>query len=209
MDFSDFETSTGGIWRLCAVVDYASKYCLAATVTRFMRGIEAETCLLKALAEACHCLGIDDLTAELAVRDVVDETTGELATVRVPIAVVTDNGGAFKGATFARVFARRPVLRHVRTRIKSPGTNGVIERFFGTAKYEHLYREQITDGLALAAELERSRPSTTRSGRISTSVTGPRPACTSPTTRPAHEDQQSTNPSPTACQILDARQAGG
>ena len=45
----DFETSTGGIWRLRAVLDYASKYCLAATVTRFMRGIEAETCLLEAL----------------------------------------------------------------------------------------------------------------------------------------------------------------
>ena len=120
-----------------------------------MRGIEAETCLLEALDQACRCLGVDDLTGELAVRDVVDVATGELATVRVPVAVVTDNGGAFKGAVFARVFARRPVLRHVRTRIKSPGTNGVIERFFGTAKYEHLYREEITDGLALAAELER------------------------------------------------------
>lgn len=26
MDFSEFETLGGGIWRLCAVVDYASKY---------------------------------------------------------------------------------------------------------------------------------------------------------------------------------------
>ena len=155
MDFSDFETSTGGIWRLCAVVDYASKYCLAATVTRFMRAVEAEACLLEALAEACRCLGVDELTPELAVRDVVDETTGELTAVRVPVAVVTDNGGAFKGAVFARVFARCPVLRHVRTRVKSPGTNGVVERFFGTAKYEHLYREEIADGLALAAELDR------------------------------------------------------
>jgi len=73
------------------------------------------------------------------VRDVVDEVIGEITTVAVPVAVVTDNGGAFKGAVFARVFARRPQLRHIRTRIKSPGTNGVIERFFGTAKYEHLY----------------------------------------------------------------------
>jgi len=53
---SDFETSTGGTWRLCAVVDYATKYCLAATVSRFMRGIEAETRLLQALAQACRCI---------------------------------------------------------------------------------------------------------------------------------------------------------
>lgn len=157
MDFSDFETTTGGTWRLCAVVDYATKYCLAATVTRFMRGIEAETCLLQALAETCRCLGTDDLTDDLPSAEVLDEATGELTTVRVPVAVVTDNGGAFKGAVFARVFARRPVLRHIRTRIKSPGTNGVIERFFGTGKYEHLYREEITDGLMLAAEMDRFR----------------------------------------------------
>jgi hypothetical protein len=34
-----------------------------------------------------------------------------------------------------------PLLRHVRTRVRSPQTNGVIERFFGTLKYEHLYRD--------------------------------------------------------------------
>jgi hypothetical protein len=31
MDFSEFETARGGIWRICAVIDYATKYCLAAT----------------------------------------------------------------------------------------------------------------------------------------------------------------------------------
>ena len=31
-DFSEFETAGGGIWRICAVIDYATKYCLAATV---------------------------------------------------------------------------------------------------------------------------------------------------------------------------------
>jgi transposase InsO family protein len=29
-DFSEFETAGGGIWRICAVIDYATKYCLAA-----------------------------------------------------------------------------------------------------------------------------------------------------------------------------------
>jgi transposase InsO family protein len=46
-------------------------------------------------------------------------------------------------------------LRHVRTRIRSPQTNGVIERFFGTLKYEHLFRGRIDDGDALAVEINR------------------------------------------------------
>ena len=50
-----------------------------------------------------------------------------------------------------------PLLRHVRTRVKSPQTNGVIERFFGTLKYEHLYRGPINDGDALAVEVNRFR----------------------------------------------------
>ena len=29
-DFSEFETPTGGIWRISAVIDYVTKYCLAA-----------------------------------------------------------------------------------------------------------------------------------------------------------------------------------
>jgi putative transposase len=29
MDFSEFETARGGIWRICAVIDYGTKYCLA------------------------------------------------------------------------------------------------------------------------------------------------------------------------------------
>jgi hypothetical protein len=33
MDFSEFETARGGIWRICAVIDHATKFCLAATVT--------------------------------------------------------------------------------------------------------------------------------------------------------------------------------
>ena len=50
-----------------------------------------------------------------------------------------------------------PLLRHVRTRVGSPQTNGVIERFFGALKYEHLYRAPIDDGGALAMETARFR----------------------------------------------------
>ena len=52
MDFSEFETARGGIWRICAVIDYATKYCLAATVTPTSRGADALTCLLRAVDEA-------------------------------------------------------------------------------------------------------------------------------------------------------------
>lgn len=54
------------------------------------------------------------------------------------IRLVTDNGGAFKGAAFAKFIASRPELAHIRTRAKSPGQNGVRERAFGSLKYEHL-----------------------------------------------------------------------
>ncbi len=52
MDFSEFETTRGGIWRICSVIDYATKYCLAATVTATSRGQDALACLRRAVAEA-------------------------------------------------------------------------------------------------------------------------------------------------------------
>ncbi|MEV6140505.1 integrase core domain-containing protein [Nocardia sp. NPDC051990] len=53
-----------------------------------------------------------------------------------------------------------PVTATVRTRVRSPQTNGVIERFFGTLKYEHLFRGAIADGDALDMEvlLRRKHP---------------------------------------------------
>ena len=78
--------------------------------------------------------------------------------VPAPIAVVSDNGSCFRGETYQSAFAGDdPLLRHVRTRVRSPQTNGVIERFFGTLKYEHLYRAPIDDGGALAMETARFR----------------------------------------------------
>jgi putative transposase len=67
-------------------------------------------------------------------------------------------GRAFAAACSPNHFTGEdPLLRHVRTRVKSPQTNGVIERFFGTLKYEHLYRGPINDGDALAVEVNRFR----------------------------------------------------
>src|SRR6266568_4561524 len=154
-DFSEFETSSGGIWRICAVIDYATKYCLAATVTPTARGQDALACLTAAVQHAEWIWGLDDLRADRDEVELIDETTGELlGTVPAPIAVVSDNGPCFLGATFAEAFTGDdPLLRHVRTRVKSPQTNGVIERFFGTLKYEHLFRGPIADAGALAVEV--------------------------------------------------------
>ncbi|WP_187683277.1 integrase core domain-containing protein [Nocardia wallacei] len=75
-----------------------------------------------------------------------------------PIAVVSDNGPCFRGEVFKTAFdGPDPLLRHVRTRVRSPQANGVIERFFGTLKYEHLFRGVIADGDALDMEIHRFR----------------------------------------------------
>ena len=158
-DFSEFETAAGGIWRICAVIDYATKYCLAATVTPTARGQDALACLAAAVQHAEHLLQLEDLRSDRGEVDLVDETTGELLrTIPARIAVVSDNGPCFRSGVFAESFTGEdPLLRHVRTRVKSPQTNGVIERFFGTLKYEHLYRGPINDGDALAVEVNRFR----------------------------------------------------
>jgi hypothetical protein len=79
--------------------------------------------------------------------DIVDPDGQVHGQVPAPIAVVSDNGPCFRGEVFAEAFTGDdPLLRHVRTRVKSPQTNGVVERFFGSLKYEHLYRGHIGDG---------------------------------------------------------------
>ena len=71
--------------------------------------------------------------------------------------IVTDNGPAFRSADFARFIAGRLELTRVRTRHRSPGSNGVRERGFGTLKYEQLYRHDIDDGIDLARHVEQQR----------------------------------------------------
>jgi transposase InsO family protein len=152
MDFSEFETARGGIWRICAVIDYPTKYCLAATPTS--RGQDALGCLRRAVVEAERVLDLDDLRADRGVMDVVDADDYVIGEAPAPIAVVTDNGPWSRGVTFADAFAGDdPLFRHVRTRVRGPQTNGVVERFFGTLKYEHLDRATIGDGNALAVEV--------------------------------------------------------
>ncbi len=76
---------------------------------------------------------------------------------------MTDNGPAYKSADFMRFIAGRSELTHVRTRHHAPETNGVVERFNGSLKYEHLYRLEIADALELADQTDTYRTCTTRS----------------------------------------------
>ncbi|WP_432570520.1 integrase core domain-containing protein [Kineococcus sp. SYSU DK005] len=50
--------------------------------------------------------------------------------------------------------ATHPELRHVRTRVRTPGQNGSRERGFGSLKYERLFLEEINDVADLIAHAE-------------------------------------------------------
>ena len=158
-DFSEFETACGGIWRISAVIDYVTKYCLAITVTPTSRGSDAVRCLQLAITEAQHILGLTDLRDDRGLMDILDAEDNVIGQAPAPIAVVSDNGPCYRGKTFQTFIAATndPLLRHVRTRIKSPQTNGVVERFFESLKYEHLFRGYIGNGDALDMEVHRFR----------------------------------------------------
>lgn len=117
-DFSEFETTAGGIWRICAVIDYATKYCVAATTTPTARGVDALACLTAAVRHAERILELDDLRADRGEVDLVGETSDKpVRSVPAPIAVVSDNGPCFGSGVFAEAFTGEdPLLRHVRTR---------------------------------------------------------------------------------------------
>jgi putative transposase len=146
-DFTEFETTRGGTWRILVVVDYTTKVCLATAITGTSTARDAIESLELAIAEA------ERLTALLLVDDCLDPLTGEPA----PCVIVTDNGPAFKSADFVHFIARHRELRHVRTRHHAPETNGVVERFNRSLKYEHLYREEIADVLELDAHVRAYR----------------------------------------------------
>ncbi len=82
-----------------------------------------------------------ELLGRPLIDDLTDPDTGEIT----PIFLVTDNGPCFKSSGFARYIASRPELRHIRTRRRSPQTNGVIERYHGAIKIEALWRDLPAD----------------------------------------------------------------
>ncbi len=146
-DFSEFETTGGGDWQLSGVVDYVAKVCLACPANPTQTARDAIAALEQAFAEVEALLGI---TIE---EDCIDPATGEIHV----LTIVSDNGPAYKADAFTRFVEARPWLAHVRTRYRSPQSNGVIERFYETVKYEHLYRQDIANGIVLNDELAKFR----------------------------------------------------
>jgi transposase InsO family protein len=139
-DFSEFETATEGTWRLGGVTDYWAKIALTCPITATQTAGDLTAAFDAAVATAEALIGTP------LIEDCVDVVSGEMT----PVVIVTDNGPAMKSTAVARWFASRPELTHVRTRHRSPHTNGVIERWFESLKYERLYRHDIATGLDLA-----------------------------------------------------------
>lgn len=142
-DFTEFETDAGGTWRICIVIDYATKVVLAARVAGTSTALDAVQAVRDAIAQAERICGCD------LARECVDLETGEI----VPLSLVTDNGAAFTATRFKTFIDSRAEVRHVRTRHHAPETNGVVERFNSTLKYEHLYRVPVPDASALMDEV--------------------------------------------------------
>lgn len=147
LDFSEFETTRDGRWQIAGCADYVAKYEFDRWISPTQMRHDAIEAVKAAIAEA------EELLGRPLIEDICDPLTGEIH----PVVVVTDNGPAFRSAAFARFIASRPELTHVRTRHRSPGTNGVRERGFGTLKYEQLYRHDIDDGIDLARHVEHQR----------------------------------------------------
>ena len=136
MEFFELETSGGGTWRFGDVIDYWAKLVLAGPVTATQTAPDAIASVQAAIGEAERLLGHSLL------QDLTDPDTGQVT----PIYLVSDNGPCFKSSRFAQFIASRPELTHIRTRKKSPQTNGVIERYHGAIQIEALWRELPADG---------------------------------------------------------------
>lgn len=144
-DFSELETLAGGTWQMSGVVDYVAKIALACPVTATKTWRQAVAALEDARSAVADLLGVSLL------EDCTCPQTGQIT----PVIVVSDNGPCYRAVGFARYIASRPELSHVRTRHRSPETNGVIERFYQSIKYEHLYRHEIESGPALEDHVQR------------------------------------------------------
>jgi putative transposase len=149
LDFSEFETTSGGTWRLAGCRDYWSKYEYPFHVSPTANQHDAIDAIEVALSDYEAMFGhpmVEDCP--------VDAVTGDLLPT---VTIVTDNGGPFRSFRFEAFIALHPELAHVRTRVKTPGQNGSRERGFGTLKYERLYIDEIDDAVMLAKHAEEYR----------------------------------------------------
>ena len=111
LDFSEFETTSGGTWRLAGCRDYWSKYEHRFHLSTAANMHDAIAAVGLALAEAAELTG-------RPLRDLAKvDADGNVAPV---LTIVTNNGGPFRSFRFEAFIATHPELRHVRT----PGRTG-------------------------------------------------------------------------------------
>jgi transposase InsO family protein len=149
LDFSEFETTTGGTWRLAGCRDYYSKYEHRFHVSPTANQFDAIDAIELALAEYEELFG-----RPLLDHCVVDLETGE---IKPAVTIVTDNGGPFRSFRFEAFILAHPEFAHVRIKVRTPGQNGSRERGFGTLKYQRLYIDEIDDAVMLATHAEEYR----------------------------------------------------
>lgn len=125
MDVTYVHIAGCGWWYVITVIDYYSRYLLAAHFTSSYCATEAIAALVLARAEA-------------------ERVHGPLE--KRPF-LVTDNGPSFKAKRFARHLA--DAYTHVRIQYRTPTQLGLLERFHRTLKEEEIYW-QLYDGPAHA-----------------------------------------------------------
>ena len=113
LDFTEWETTMGGTWRIAGCTDYWANVEFGWHVSMTQNhsdAIAAVTIAIEGAERLLGCTLADELT---------DPITGEIR----PIAVVTDNGPAFKSHGFERFIASRPELswRAASTTWERPG----------------------------------------------------------------------------------------
>jgi putative transposase len=86
------------------VVDYCTKFCLAAPVSGTQTARDAIAAIRAGIEEAEALLG------HALLQDCTDPETGEVH----PVVIVTDNGPAYKSTDFQRFIRCRPELAHIR-----------------------------------------------------------------------------------------------
>ena len=127
MDVTYVHIPTAGWWYVITVIDYYSRYLLAAHLTPTYAAHAAETALDQAIAEA------ERLRGPLESRPFL----------------VTDNGSTFTAHRFARFL--QPHFEHVRIQYRTPTQLGLLERFHGTFKKEEVHW-RLWDGPAHGRE---------------------------------------------------------
>ena len=104
-----------GWWYVITVIDYYSRYLLAAYLTDSYSALEATAALAKAREEAERIHG----------------------PIEKPPFIVTDNGPSFTAKRFVRYTRDR--FSHVRIAYRTPTQLGLLERFHRTLKQEEVY----------------------------------------------------------------------